>query len=102
MSPSTSGSVLTNRRGPSTSSQSRRLSQPDHVAVRVLYRGDQLPPTDVFDLLQCLRAGVEEELQALPDVVHVPVARHPVTVTLGIQARVLASDTEADIVGVIV
>ena len=44
---------------------SGRLEEADDVAVCVLHGGYQFAPTYVLDLLLCLRAGVEESLQAL-------------------------------------
>jgi hypothetical protein len=65
---------------------------------------DQLAPTDILYLLLRFRAGVEERLQTLFDVVNVPVAdrvRHPLAVAMGIQTDILASDVEADVVSLI-
>jgi hypothetical protein len=53
--------------------QLRRLKEADDVAVRVFYRGDQLAPAEVPDLLPCHRARVDKRLQVLLDVVDVPV-----------------------------
>jgi hypothetical protein len=51
-----------------------------------------------------LRAGVDELLEALVDVVDVPVGErsgHALAVAVGVQADVLAVDLEADVVGLV-
>jgi len=58
--------------------------------------------TDIMDRLVLDGASCQEPLDALVDVVDVPVADwpgHAILVAVGIQADVLASNTEPDVVG---
>jgi hypothetical protein len=50
------------------------LEKSDDVAVRVLLRCDQLSTADIADGLSCLSASVEDGLDALVDVIDLPVA----------------------------
>ena len=82
----------------------RCLEKPDYVAVRVFDGGDQLPSSDVPYRLLRFSASVEEILQALLDVVYVPVvqgAGHSLAVAVGIEADVLSFDLEADVLGLV-
>src|SRR3990172_10295543 len=76
---------------------SRCLEQSDHVAVCVFHCWDQFAATDVSYRLLRLCACVDEVLEALVDVVNVPVADRPghaSAVAVGVETHLLACDVE--------
>src|ERR687897_3464035 len=80
------------------------LKKPDDVAVWVLHGSDQHAPTDILYLLLHFCSSVEECLQALLDVVNMPVGErpgHPLAVAVRVQTEILAVDFEADVVGLV-
>src|SRR6266851_6981808 len=65
----------------------RKLQKPDDVPIGVFDPCNQLPPTDICDLLLCVCASVYQCLQALLNVAHVIVAdrsRHALVVAIGV------------------
>lgn len=69
----------------------RVLDQPDEVAVFVFDGCDQSASPNVLDLLNCLCAGIHEQLQTFLDIVHVIIGRHSLLVTIGVQADILGA-----------
>lgn len=55
----------------------RCLNKPGDIPICVFDQGNQLAPTDILNLLLCLCASVEEQLQTTPNVGHRPVADRP-------------------------
>ncbi len=55
----------------------RGLNKSGDVPVCVFDRRNQFPTTNILDLLLCLRASTEEELQTMLNVGHLPVAHRP-------------------------
>ncbi len=76
----------------------RRLSQAEHVAVRVLHRRDQQAATDVFHVLVRLGAGVQELLQAGSDVGHLPAGDRTRALAMRIEAELRFPGPEADVI----
>src|SRR5216683_622917 len=77
------------------------LHEAGDVAVGVLDRGHQLAAGDVARLLWDGRARGDELLERLVDVVDKPVRKwrgHPLSVAVGVESDVLATDVPADVV----
>src|SRR5207237_7840083 len=85
----------------SPAERSRGLSESGDVAVRVLHGRNQLAATDIPDRLLLFRAGGEEQLESLLDVVDLPVADRPghaLAVAVGIEPELEIAEPESDVV----
>src|SRR5207245_5376704 len=83
----------------------RILHEARDVAVRVLDRGHQLAAADVAWPLLDGRAGSDELLDRLVDVVNKPVWKrrgHPLSVAVGVESDVLATSVPADVLRLVV
>ena len=82
----------------------RLLDETDDVAVGVLRHRGELATAHILDCLLHLRAGVEDRLQALLDVVDVPIGdgpRGPLVVAVRVETDLLVADLEPDVVRLI-
>src|SRR5215813_5202392 len=80
------------------------LEEPEDVAVGVFYDGGQSSSADVLDVLPGSPPGVDGLAQACRGVVNVAVADrsgHAMVVAVRVEADLLVTDSEADVVGLV-
>src|SRR5215469_14491232 len=80
------------------------LEQPEDVVVGVFHDGSQSSSADILDVLPGSPARVDSLAQACRDVVDVAVADgtgHVMVVAVRVEADLLVTDPEADVVGLI-